>query len=257
MPIYSQSEYLNESSARGSYVSKLHRYLWVVVATNLKVIAIALLSIPIVNVYFFGEIEKMTTSTLMKKLSMATVGAAVVALGAVDSAQALQFSFSYNYENLSASGIFETTDNLSQIQYFGNSYDAYQILGISNGLRNGAIMDLLPPRSYMNNDNFFIPELTSSKGSIGPFFTASGFSFLVDNKTYNIYSNGFNLIESEARPDGGISGNNFFITNFSVTPVPVSPEPVPEPTTLLGYLVGGAMVFWKKRKKACLKKSIA
>lgn len=170
-------------------------------------------------------------------------------------AQALQFSFSYSYENLSASGIFETTDNLSQIQFFGNSYDAYQILGISNGSRNGAIMDLLPPGSYISNDNFFIPQLTFSNGITGPFFTTSGFSFLADNKTYAIYSNGFKLVESEARPDGGISGNNFFITNFSVTPVPASPEPVPEPTTLLGYLVGGSMVFWKKRKKVCLKKT--
>ncbi len=109
-------------------------------------------------------------------------------------------------------------------------------------------MDLLPPSSYRGNDNFLIPQLTRENESIGPFFTASGFSFLADNKRYTIYSNGFKLIESEARPDGGIGLNNF-ITNFSITP-----EPVPEPTTLLGYLVGGAMVFWKKRKKACLKK---
>lgn len=176
----------------------------------------------------------------------AVLSFATVAIGSgvfAEKAQALQFSFNYKYENLSASGIFETTDNPSPIKYFGNSYDAYQILGISNGLRNGAIMDLLPPGSYINNDNFLIPQLTSSNGTIGPFFTASGFSFLADNKTYTVYSNGFQLIESEARPEGGIGPNNL-ITNFSVTP-----EPVPEPTTLVGYLVGGAMVFWKKRKR--------
>ena len=179
-------------------------------------------------------------------LSFATVG---VGSGVfAGEAQALQFSFSYEYENVTASGIFETTQNLSPIQYFGNSYDAYQMLGISKGLRNGVIMNLLPPRSYISNDNFLIPQLTSSNGTIGPFFTTSGFSFLADNKTYAVYSNGFQLIESEARPDGGIGPNNFITTNYSVTPAPVSPEPVPEPTTLLGYLVGGAMLFWKKRK---------
>lgn len=162
-------------------------------------------------------------------------------------AQALQFSFTYEYESVSASGIFETTENLSPIQYFGSTYDAYRILGISNGLRNGVTIGLLPPRSYMMNDNFLIPQLTSSNGTIGPFFTASGFSFLANNKTYTVYSNGFGLIESEARSDGGIGQNNF-ITNYSVTPAHVSPEPVPEPTTLLGYLMGGAMLFWKKRK---------
>jgi hypothetical protein len=178
-----------------------------------------------------------TAASALLSFATVAVGTGVFA----GKAQALQFSFSYSYENLSASGIFETTDNFSQIQSYGNIYDAYQILGISNGSRNGAIMDLLPPGSYISNDNFLIPQLTFGNEIIGPFFTADGFSFLVDNKTYAIYSNGYKLVESEARPDGGIGSNNF-ITNFSVTPVP-------EPTTLLGYLVGGAIVFWKKRKK--------
>jgi hypothetical protein len=124
MPICPQLEYLNESGARGSHVSKLHRYLWVVVATNLKVIAIALLSIPIVKVYFFGEIEKMTTSTLMKKLSMATVGAAVVALGAVDSAQAFGFTGAYAPSNWTLSndntnGYVDTSNAPSSISIIG------------------------------------------------------------------------------------------------------------------------------------------
>jgi len=185
------------------------------------------------------------TPTALLSLATVAIGSGVLA----EKAQALQFSFSYEYENVTASGIFETTDNLSPIKYYGDSYDAYQILGISNGLRNGAIMDLLPPGSYIGNDNFLIPQLTSSNEAIGPFFTASGFSFLADNKTYTVLSNGFKLYESEARPDGGIGPNNF-ITDFSVTPANISPEPVPEPTTLLGYLVGGAMVFWKKIKKS-------
>jgi hypothetical protein len=124
MPICPQLEYLNESGARGSHVSKLHRYSWVVVATNLKVIAIALLSIPIVNVYFFGEIEKMTTSTLMKKLSMATVGAAVVALGAVDSAQAFGFTGAYapsnwTLSNNNTNGYVDTSNAPSSISIIG------------------------------------------------------------------------------------------------------------------------------------------
>ena len=53
-----------------------------------------------------------------------------------EKAQALQFSFSYEYENVTASGIFETTDNLSPIKYFGDSYDAYQILGRRYSIRS-------------------------------------------------------------------------------------------------------------------------
>jgi hypothetical protein len=199
---------------KGTFVEAYYRYLY------------------FFDMKFIDKELPITAATALLSFATVAVGTGVFA----GKAQALQFSFSYNYENLSASGIFETTDNFSQYR----SFDAYRILGISNGSRNGAIIDLLPPDSYMTNDNFLIPQLTFTDQVIGPFFTDGGFSFLADNKTYTIYSNGYRLIESEARPDGGIGPNNF-ITNFSVTPVP-------EPTTLLGYLVGGAMVFWKKRK---------
>lgn len=85
------------------------------------------------------------TATALLSLATVAIGSGVLA----EKAQALQFSFSYEYENVTASGIFETTDNLAPIKYFGDSYDAYQILGISNGLRNGAIIDLLQKKSML------------------------------------------------------------------------------------------------------------
>ena len=194
---------------------------------------------------FIDKKLPITAASALLSFATVAVGTGVFA----GKAQALQFSFSYEYENLSASGILETTDNISSIKYYGISYDAYRILRISNGLRNGEVMNLLPPGSYTGNDNFLIPQLTSANGSIGPFFTSTAFSFLAGNKTYAIFSNGYKLGETQARPDGGVGSHNF-ITNFSVTPFSATPEPVPEPTTLLGYLVGGAMVFWKKTKKS-------
>ena len=122
---------------------------------------------------FINKRLPITAASALLSFATVAVGTGVFA----GKAQALQFSFSYNYENLSASGIFETTDNLSPIQYFGNSYDAYQILRISNGLRNGAIMNLLPPGSYIGNDNFLIPQLTSSNGAIGPFLPQAVLAF--------------------------------------------------------------------------------
>jgi hypothetical protein len=183
-----------------------------------------------------------TTASTILSLAAVVMGSGIFA----GKANALQFSFFYEYESVTASGIFETTDDFFSIQSFGQNYDVYRIVGINNGLRNGVTINLLPSNSYSGNDNFIIPQLTAGDEEIGPFFTKQGFSFLADGKTYAVYSNGFKPIESEARPDGGIGPSNF-ITSYSVTPA--TPAPIPESSTLLGYLVsGGAILLWKKTR---------
>lgn len=254
MPISSQLEYLNESGARGSYVSKLHRYSWVVVATNLKVIAIAVLSIPIVNVYFFGEIEKMTTLTLIKKLSMATVGSAVVALGAVDSAQAFGFTGAYapsnwtlsNYNN--ANGYVDTSNAPSSISIIGGDGDngdggnfdgrtTYTTTALIGGLFSFnwsyGTDDWNPsfdPFGFVLNGAF--TQLTNDSG---PNEQSGTFSTTLAQG--DIFGFGINTVDSVEGPGYAT------ISDFAA--------PVPEPVSTLGMLIGvGAMLKCKQQQKA-------
>jgi hypothetical protein len=250
MPICPQLEYLNESGARGSHVSKLHRYLWVVVATNLEVIAIALLSIPIVNVYFFGEIEKMTTSTLMKKLSMATVGAAVVALGAVDSAQAFGFTGAYapsnwTLSNNNTNGYVDTSNAPSSITIIGGNqggsgfgqttYTTTALIGslISFNWSYGtADVDgpFWDPFGFVLNGAFI--QLTDD---FGPYGQSGSFSTTLAQG--DIFGFGINTVDNAFGPA------NATISDFA--------SPVPEPVSTLGMLIGaGAMLMRKQQQKA-------
>jgi len=249
MPICPQLEYLNESGARGSHVSKLHRYLWVVVATNLKVIAIAVLSIPIVNVYFFGEIEKMTTSTLMKKLSIATVGAAVVALGAVDSAQAFGFTGAYAPSNWTLSndntnGYVDITSAPSSISIIGGDLGglgAGQTTYTTTALIGGLLSfnwsygtaDWNPsydPFGFVLNGAF-----TQLTNDLGPDEQSGAFSTILAQG--DIFGFGINTV------DNIVGSGNATITDFAA--------PVPEPVSTLGMLIGaGAMLMRKQQQKA-------
>jgi hypothetical protein len=250
MPICPQLEYLNESGARGSHVSKLHRYLWVVVATNLKVIAIAVLSIPIVNVYFFGEIEKMTTSTLMKKLSMATVGAAVVALGAVDSAQAFGFTGAYAPSNWTLSnnytnGYVDTSNAPSSISIIGGEdgesgygRTTYTTTALIGGLLSFnwsyGTADWNPsydPFSFVLNGAF-----TQLTDDFGPYGQSGSFSTTLAQG--DIFGFGINTTDNILGPGTAT------ISDFSAAPVP-------EPASTLGMLIGvGAMLKRKQQQKA-------
>jgi hypothetical protein len=250
MPICPQLEYLNESDARGSHVSKLHRYSWVVVATNLKVIAIAVLSISIVNVYFFGEIEKMTTSTLMKKLSMATVGAAVVALGAVDSAQAFGFTGPYapsnwTLSNNNTNGYVDTSNAPSSISIIGGNTGlggsgetTYTTTALVGGLLSfnwsyetadfdGPFWD---PFGFVLNGAF-----TQLTDNVGPKGQSGAFSTILAQG--DIFGFGINTV------DNAFGRANATISDFAA--------PVPEPVSTLGMLIGtGAMLMRKQQQKA-------
>jgi len=250
MPICPQLEYLNESGVRGSHLSKLHRYLWVVVATNLKVIAIALLSIPIVKVYFFGEVEKMTTSTLMKKLSMATVGAAVVALGAADSAQAFGFTGAYDpsnwtLQNNNTNGYVDTSNAPSSITIIGGN------LGGSG-----------PGQTTYTTTVALIGGLLSFNWSYGtadfsPFWDPFGFVLngaftqLTDNSGPREQSGTFSTTLAQGdifgfginTRDNQVGRANATISDFAA--------PVPEPASTLGMLIGlGAILKRKQQQKA-------
>lgn len=251
MPICPQLEYLKESDARGSHVSKLHRYLWVVVATNLKVIAIALLSIPIVKVYFFGEIEKMTTSTLMKKLSMATAGAAVVALGAVDSAQAFGFTGAYapsnwTLSNNNTNGYVDTTYAPSYITIIGGDQG-----GLGSGQTTYTTTALI---GGLLSFNWIYKTADADGPSFDPFgFVLNGaFTQLTDNFGPYGQSGSFSTTLAQGDIFGfGINTTDNILGSANATISDFSAAPVPEPASTLGMLIGvGAMLKRKQQQKA-------
>jgi hypothetical protein len=212
------------------------------------------LSIPVVNVYFFGENEKMTTSTLMKKLSMATVGAAVVALGAVDSAQAFGFTGAYapsnwTLSNNNTNGYVGTSNDLSSITIIGGDVGGggpgqttYTTTALISGLLSfnwsyvtADVSPLYDPFGFVLNGAF--TQLTNSSGPNGQSGTFSTtlaqgdiFGFGI-NTTDNILGRGYATISNFAAPD------------FAA--------PVPEPLSSLGMLIGaGAMLIRKQQQKA-------
>jgi hypothetical protein len=208
------------------------------------------LSIPIVNVYFFGEIEKMTTSTLMKKLSMATVGAAVVALGAVDSAQAFGFTGAYapsnwTLSNNNTNGYVDTSNAPSSITIIGGNqggsgfgqttYTTTALIGslISFNWSYGtADVDgpFWDPFGFVLNGAFI--QLTDD---FGPYGQSGSFSTTLAQG--DIFGFGINTVDNAFGPA------NATISDFA--------SPVPEPVSTLGMLIGaGAMLMRKQQQKA-------
>jgi hypothetical protein len=207
------------------------------------------LSIPIVNVYFFGEIEKMTTSTLMKKLSMATVGAAVVALGAVDSAQAFGFTGAYAPSNWTLSndntnGYVDTSNAPSSISIIGGNggglgsgQTTYTTTALIGGLLSFnwsyGTADWNPswdPFGFVLNGAF-----TQLTNSLGPNGQSGAFSTTLAQG--DIFGFGINTV------DNALGSGNATISDFAA--------PVPEPVSTLGMLIGtGAMLMRKQQQKA-------
>jgi hypothetical protein len=207
------------------------------------------LSIPIVNVYFFGEIEKMTTSTLMKKLSMATVGAAVVALGAVDSAQAFGFTGAYapsnwTLSNNNTNGYVDTSNAPSSISIIGGedgesgygrtTYTTTALIGglLSFNWSYGTADEnpFYDPFSFVLNGAF--TQLTNSSGPNGQ----SG-AFSTTLAQGDIFGFGIDTVDN-------LSGSGSATISDLATPVP-------EPVSTLGMLIGaGAMLKRKQQQKA-------
>ena len=191
----------------------------------------------------------MTTSTLMKKLSMATVGAAVVALGAVDSAQAFGFTGAYapsnwTLSNNNTNGYVDTSNAPSSITIIGGDLGGVgfgQTTYTTTALIGGLLSfnwsygpaDWDPgsdPFGFVLNGAF--TQLTNSSGPNGQ----SG-AFSTTLAQGDIFGFGINTVDNVANPA------NATISDFAA--------PVPEPTSTLGMLIGvGAMLKRKQQQKA-------
>jgi hypothetical protein len=207
------------------------------------------LSIPIVNVYFFGEMEKMTTSTLMKKLSMATVGAAVVALGAVDSAQAFGFTGTYAPSNWTLSN-----NNINAYVDTSNAPSSISIIG-GNQAGVGSGQTTYTTTALMGGLLSFNWSYDTADGN--PFYDRFGFVLngVFTQLSNNLGSNDQSGAFSTTLAQGDIFGfgintvdnlagsGNATISDFAA--------PVPEPASTLGMLIGaGAMLKRKQQQKA-------
>jgi hypothetical protein len=193
----------------------------------------------------------MAKPTLMKKLSMATVGAAVVALGAVDSAQAFGFTGAYapsnwTLSNNNTNGYVDISNAPSSISIIGGDDErklgsAGQTTYTSTALIGGLLSfnwsyvtaDAIPffdPFGFVLNGAF--TQLTNNSepnGQSGAFSTtlAQG----------DIFGFGINTI------DNVFGRGNATISDFAA--------PVPEPVSTLGMLIGaGAMLMRKQQQKA-------
>ena len=186
----------------------------------------------------------------MKKLSTATVGAAVVALGAVDSAQAFGFTGAYAPSNWTLSndntnGYVDTSNAPSSISIIGgdlgglgSGQTTYTTTALIGGLlsfnwsygtadEDGPSYD---PFGFVLNGAF-----TQLTDNLGPKGQSGAFSTILAQG--DIFGFGINTVDNVVGP------GNATISDFAA--------PVPEPVSTLGMLIGtGAMLKRKQQQKA-------
>ena len=180
---------------------------------------------------------------------MATVGAAVVALGAVDSAQAFGFTGAYapsnwTLSNNNTNGYVDTSNAPSSISIIGGDVGeggAGQTTYTTTALIGGLL-------SF--NWSYGTPDWTPFYDPFG-FVLNGAFTQLTDNFGPNGQSGAFSTILAQGDIFGfgintvdNIAGRgNATISDFAA--------PVPEPVSTLGMLIGtGAMLMRKQQQKA-------
>lgn len=222
---------------------------------------------------FFGEMNFMGTSTWMKKLSLATSGAAIIALSTAGAAQAVVLTFDdlYNY----------TSGNYIYNGYGGLNWDNFYLMQghLLGGYIEGAVSGVGTAFSYGG-------EVTVANNSLfdfqGTYLTAASrydLSVVVEglNNGTSLYSKtvvvdlfgptwvDFNFLGIDQLKFSsfggtvltyhlGTWGTDFVIDNFTFNET----KSVPEPASTLGLLAlgamgAGSMLKRKHQKKATVK----
>ena len=152
-----------------------------------------------------------------QKLISASVLGVLLAGASINSAASIQiFHFAYK-----TSDAIESFGTLSADDA-GQAAGAWQITSLT-GKRNGAAMTLLPQGTFEANDNLmFAPAFK-------PDF--SGWSFSTVDGNFNIYNSGNASQRVRECRNACVSGSEFNLFSFSVTPVP-------EPSTTFLTLAG-------------------
>ena len=141
---------------------------------------------------------------------------------------------------VTASGTFETEDNITSGLDPYSAYSGYLLTGIAGNVNGNAITGLLAPGDYYN-DNL----LQAS----GPLVDFNGIGFAIGTDNYNLY----------------FDGSNFQLDDFNVTlavpygsfSVTVVPEPVNVALAFFGFAFVGLGVRRFFKKNARLARSYA
>ena len=152
-----------------------------------------------------------------KKLAFTTSSVALLTTMGTAPATAASFNFSYigAGDTISPPGADATVSGVLTTAPYPITND-YQIIGIT-GTRNGATIDsLLPPNSFLRNDNLLIGDFLQ--------LDENGFSYTAGGKSYNVF---YSYDNFEIADD--FSGGQ--LTFFSATPAAV-----PEPSSTLGTI---------------------
>ena len=180
---------------------------------------------------------------LSKQLSMATIMTfgVVTSICIPPTVQAAQlFNFQYSFPSydgdgtsISASGILITTD----LDPLNNNYTITGISGTrtAQGITE-AIIGLLPPGTYGNNDNL----LNASQ----PLLTINGFSYLVAGGGEDGQGN-VNVLYSSF-----FEGYSEFASDVDFGSFSVTPHSVPEPNTVFSLLLTLGFCSRIKRKQS-------
>jgi len=192
----------------------------------------------------------MTTSTLMKKLSMATVGAAVVALGAVDSAQAFGFTGAYDpsnwiLQNNNTNGYVDTSNAPSSITIIGGNQPGLgfgQTTYLTKVALIGGLLSFNWSYGTADSSPFWDPF---------GFVLNGAFTQLTDNSGPRSQSGTFSTTLAQGDIFGfGINTRDNLLGRANAT-ISDFAAPVPEPASTLGILIGvGAMLKRKQQQKA-------
>ncbi len=175
-------------------------------------------------------VERIKKVNLPLRLAYAALVVAIVSIGAITSAHAVHYDWSFVGDSAAHSGTgFLTTDAATT-----TAGPAVNITGFFGLFGGNSITGLLAPDTYAQNDNTLLALSPTIELTLG------GVSFIVGDLTYNIWSDG-GLDRLYTLSDG------VFTVSARLAEMPI-PGALPLFATGLGAL--GLITYRRKRKQA-------
>jgi hypothetical protein len=202
----------------------------------------------------------MSVATILKTLSIATVGAATIALTTASAASAASIGFNFSGNDGKISSFTETVNGLSvtatgEVGNNGTSRDVFQGadgLGVFAGKTENTQIDGVGVNFRETLNLTFDKAVTLLSATFTKVDSGDSFKLLVDGNqlvSNAIPANGtFDFTSSNAT--GTVLGFSINDSDDDYFLKSVEVKEVPEPTTILGSLLvsGFGAMFYKKRK---------